>query len=189
MKKLCLILLGIIVACTHNQGMDSAIIVKKQLNTKDESLQFFSIEKDQYNGKTCIYGPPVWEGQPVSEAMYAGVECYLRYCRFKDGNEFYDIFIEYNAPEWNFFREAVDKDGYRFKFNLINREDKSKGWVEIFSNKGVQEIFSLKVSESYLKRHEKDGIDFILYGSSPYKPQKIPGYYIQAFLERISAEK
>jgi len=98
----------------------------------------------------------------------------------KSKTEVIQIYISHEDTGWIFFDQAIDRDGKELEFTSINRE--ASQYTKYGA--GVREDFTIKVDMDYLTTKLNDGILIKVYGKQGKRTLKIPGYYIQGFVDR-----
>jgi len=92
------------------------------------------------------------------------------------------IYVSHEDTGWLFFNQSIDSEGNELEFIRINRESSQYTKYGV----GVREDFAINVDMKYLTTKLNDGMLIKVYGKQGKRTLKIPGYYIQGFVDRYT---
>jgi hypothetical protein len=132
------------------------------------------IDKDEFSKVTTFIGPKI-------ELGYDYINMRARRNR-DNGKLSYQIYIKDNySGDWRFYDTAYDLNGTRLKLVNIHKE------IKYCSNDycSLNEHIGLNVHREYLEKSIENGIEVKIYGQTGYAVFKLPGGYIEGFLDVV----
>ncbi len=162
------------------------------VKTKESVIEKSTITIDSFKKTYWLKAPKmrsnlIIEGTKKDKAEWQVDMYFLR--AMKEGKntniDIIQIYVSHDGTDWYFFNHAVDDSGREMEFIEISKNTSSATRYGV----GIIEDFAITVSEDYLNSKVNDGIAIKIYGEQGNRMLKIPSFYIQGFLEKLSSLK
>ena len=146
------------------------------LNNVEAVTSNTTISYDDFS-KDVIVSAPYFNCAPRGQGKRANVS--LKAIKTQTSKVFHHyIYIDYHSQNgWAFFDQGYDSNGKKLKVETVKQKVYPSAWIN--------EVHTIPVSYSYLKKHVKNGLNIKIYGSGDTLIVPFSGAYIQGYLNTI----